>query len=137
MTAGSGDPAAATETGPTDLAAGPADPDAQVGTVPVRPSASEAQASVDPVGRVVIRATADSWVQLRDGEGALVMTRVLRPGDVYEVPDAPGLTMVTGNAGGLEISVDGEAAPSLGAQGEVIRGVSLDARALMTGTAAQ
>jgi len=99
-----------------------------------RPSASAAQASADPAGRVVLQATADSWVQVRDGAGNLVMTRVLRPGDVYEVPDLPGLTMVTGNAGGLDILVDGRSVPSLGDQGEVLRDVSLDARALTDGT---
>lgn len=100
-----------------------------------RPSASAAQASADPAGRVVLQATADSWVQVRDGSGNLVMTRVLRPGDVYEVPDLPGLTMVTGNAGGLDILVDGRSVPALGDQGEVVRDVSLDARALTDGTA--
>lgn len=100
-----------------------------------RPGASSAQAAADPTGRVVLQATADSWVQVRDGAGNLVMTRVLRPGDTYEVPDMPGLTMVTGNAGGLDILVDGRSVPSLGEQGEVVRDVSLDARALTDGTA--
>jgi len=100
---------------------------------PVPPGA--AQASSDPAGSIVIRAVADSWVQVRDAEGALVMTRVLRPGDVYAVPDRPGLTLVTGNAGGLEISVDGRPVPSIGGPGDVVRGVVLDGQRLLQGSA--
>lgn len=77
--------------------------------------------------RVQIRALQESWVQVRDGNGNLLITRVLRVGDVYRAPDEPGLTMVTGNAGGLEISVDGNKVAALGETGQVMRGVSLDA----------
>lgn len=77
--------------------------------------------------RILIRATGDSWVQVRDGQGRLVMTRVLRPGDSYAVPDTPGLRLDTGNAGGLAIEVDGTAIPSIGSKGEVIRNIALDA----------
>ncbi|MEQ8968563.1 MAG: DUF4115 domain-containing protein [Azospirillaceae bacterium] len=100
------------------------------------PAAGSAQASADSAGTIVIRAVADSWVQVRDGEGDLVMTRVLRPGDEYLVPDRPGLTLITGNAGGLEISVDGRTAPSIGGDGDVVRGVALDGGRLLQGTAA-
>jgi cytoskeleton protein RodZ len=63
------------------------------------------------------------------------MTRVLKPGDTYEVPDTTGLRLVTGNAGGLEIVVDGEVVPSLGRAGDVVRNVALDAERLKAGTA--
>lgn len=86
---------------------------------------------------IEIRATQDSWIQVRDANGQLLLTRVLHPGDVYRVPDQPGLKMVTGNAGGLAITVDGAAAPSLGATGKVLHDVPLDAQRLMAGTAAQ
>lgn len=128
-------PAANTPAVPADDTADTGTPTETAAAEAPRPSASAAQASADPAGRVVLQATADSWVQVRDGAGNLVMTRVLRPGDVYEVPDLPGLTMVTGNAGGLDILVDGRSVPTLGDQGEVLRDVSLDARALTDGTA--
>ena len=85
--------------------------------------------------RIVIRATADSWVQVNDATGSLVMTRILRPGDSYAVPDANGLNLITGNAGGLEILVDGERIPSLGGDGVVLRNIGLDASRLVDGTA--
>ncbi|HZH28944.1 MAG TPA: RodZ domain-containing protein [Azospirillaceae bacterium] len=82
--------------------------------------------AVDGPSRIQIRATADSWFQVRDGRGELLFTRVMRPGDVYRVPDQVGLRMVTGNAGGLAIAIDGTPVPPLGTQGQVLRDVPLD-----------
>jgi hypothetical protein len=75
--------------------------------------------------RVVLRARSDAWVQVRDGQG-LLMTRLLKRGDVYRLPDRDGLTLMTGNAGGLIVEVDGTALPPLGRTGEVRRDLSLD-----------
>lgn len=85
--------------------------------------------------RIVIRANADSWVQVRDGEGDLVWTRMLRPGDSYRVPNEDGMTLLTGNAGALEIYVDGRKAPALGPQGAIRRDVELNADRLLAGSA--
>jgi len=86
-------------------------------------------------GRILLRAREENWVQVRDGNNAPVMTRVLKPGDVLKVPDRNGLTLMTGNAGGLDIVVDGEIVPPLGAPGQVRRNVALDAEKLKAGTA--
>jgi len=86
-------------------------------------------------GRILLRAREENWVQVRDGSNAPLMTRVLKPGDVLKVPDRGGLTLMTGNAGGLDIVVDGEIIPSLGATGQVRRNVALDADKLKAGTA--
>ena len=80
--------------------------------------------------RVVITARIDSWVEVRDPAGDKLLTRVLRAGDSYRVPDRTGLVMETGNAGGLEIAVDGEVIPDIGPRGAVRRGVALDAESL-------
>lgn len=85
--------------------------------------------------RITLRATLDSWVQVRDGEGDLLLTRVLRPGDSYRVPDQPGLTLVTGNAGGLQVEVDGTAIAPIGKVGMVRRNFALDPQRLVAGTA--
>ena len=76
--------------------------------------------------QIVIRATADSWVQLRDAARSVLLARVLRRRKL-RVPDGKGLSMRTGNAGGLEIAVDGNLAPPLGPMGAVRRNVVLDA----------
>ena len=63
-----------------------------------------------------------------------MLTRNLQPGDVYMVPGGSGFVLTTGNAGGLEILVDGVLLPPLGAEGAVRRNISLDPDAL-TGAA--
>ncbi len=86
--------------------------------------------------RIVLSARGDSWVQIRAADDSLVMTRTLRAGDSYRVPDLAGLKLMTGNAGALDILVDGQAVPSLGPFGAVRRNVVLDAERLKAGTAA-
>ena len=86
--------------------------------------------------RIVLRATQDSWVQVRDRDEALLLTRVLRIGDSYRVPNQDGLTLLTGNAGGIDIEVDGTRVPALGPVGSVRRQIVLDPDRLLRGTAA-
>jgi cytoskeleton protein RodZ len=84
--------------------------------------------------RILLHANADSWVQVRETDHTVLFTGLLKPGDSYRVPDLPGLSMRAGNAGGLDIVVDGRPAPSLGPAGAV-RNVMLDPQALMAGAA--
>jgi hypothetical protein len=83
--------------------------------------------------RITLTATARSWVQVRGPDDSLMLTRLLRPGDRYHVPDRDGLTLHTGNAGGLEVWVDGRKVGRLGADGEVRRGILLEPGALQAG----
>lgn len=83
---------------------------------------------------IELRAKSDSWIQVRDGN-ELLLTRLLREGEVYQVPDRDGLTLMTGNAGGLEVLVGGELMPPLGDVGVVRRGVPLSAERLRSGVA--
>jgi cytoskeleton protein RodZ len=85
--------------------------------------------------RIVLRARLDSWVQVHAADESLLMTRVLQPGDSYRVPDLAGLTLLTGNAGGLDIEVDGAVVPPLGPVGAIRRGIALDPDRLLRGTA--
>jgi cytoskeleton protein RodZ len=95
-------------------------------------SSSTADAST----RIVIRAIADSWVRIRDAGQSVLLGRELKAGESYDVPDRPGLSMRTGNAGGLSITVDGNPAPPIGRMGAV-RNVALEPQALMAGAAAR
>jgi len=101
------------------------------------PRPAENASTGSPAGEtgIVVTATAQSWVQVRDSNGNLVMTRILEPGEVYRVPNTPGLRMVTGNAGGIRITVDGVETPSLGGMGDVVRNIVLDGERLLAGTA--
>jgi cytoskeleton protein RodZ len=75
--------------------------------------------------RVVILARQDSWVQVTGAAGELLLTRILRAGDRYLAPDREDLILMTGNAGALEITVDGVQIEPLGPIGTVRRNVSL------------
>ncbi len=89
-------------------------------------------AAVSTSSRIVIGARADSWLQIQGPGNELVMTRILRASESYPVPDRPGLVMVTGNAGGIEIVVDGQAIAPLGPVGVVKRNIALDPDSLRT-----
>lgn len=83
--------------------------------------------------RIVLVAESDSWVQVRATTGELLLTRVLRPGDRYLVPDRPDLVMMTGNLGALRLIVEGESLPPLGPLGVIGRNIPLDAERLRNG----
>jgi cytoskeleton protein RodZ len=91
--------------------------------------------AADASTRIAIRAIADSWVQIRDASQSVLLRRVLKAGESYDVPDRSGLSMRTGNAGGLNITVDGNPALPIGPMGAVRRNVALEPQALMAGTA--
>lgn len=87
--------------------------------------------------RIVLRAVQDSWVQVRNNQDDLLLTRVLRAGDSYRVPNQTGLTLLTGNAGGLELEVDGNPLGPVGPVGSVRRNVALDPARLLSGSTAR
>lgn len=84
--------------------------------------------------RVVLKATGDDcWIQVREVDGSLLMSRLLRKGDSFRVPNRAGLNLMVGNAGSLEVSVDGRKAPALGSAGQVRRDIRLDPDKLAAG----
>lgn len=85
--------------------------------------------------RIIITALEDSWIEIADAEGNRLMSRTLRAGDSYRVPNREGLVFVTGNAGGLKITVDGAPAPAIGDIGVVRKNVKLDPELLKEGRA--
>lgn len=80
---------------------------------------------------IVLKLVNNSWVEIRDQNGRKLISRVLKAGDQYFVPDRLGLTMSIGNAGGVEILVDGEPLENLGETGQVLRRIPLNAEALL------
>ncbi len=100
---------------------------------PDAPPLSAATLANPDEGRIVLRAHADTWVQVRDKQGQVLLNRVLRPGETWSVPPKPSLMFTTGNAGGIDLVVDGVVAPSLGTQGMVRRDLPLDADIIKDG----
>lgn len=86
-------------------------------------------------GKVVLRAKLESWVQITNAKGEPILSRVLRSGETYTVPNEKGLMLTTGNAGGIEILLDGKKLKSLGSVGLVRRDIALDPKKLKDGSA--
>lgn len=97
--------------------------------LPQDPAVVEPAAGIEgpaePEHRVIINVTDSAWVEIRNVQGKAILSRVLKEGDSYMVPNEPGLVMDTGNIGALEFTVDGTALAKLGEPGDVRRGVSL------------
>ena len=87
--------------------------------------------------KILLKAVDYAWIQVVDGNGSVKHTQVLNEGDEYEVPAEHGLVLRTGNAGGLEVTVDGKKAPSLGSSGEVRRKIMLSPEKLLAGNAVE
>ncbi len=74
---------------------------------------------------VILQATQESWVQVKDARGNEVLGRSLVRGDIYYVPAGDGYTATFGNAGGIDVWVNGELAPKQGGDHERVSGISL------------
>ena len=72
-----------------------------------------------------------TWLQIKDPEGTVVFTGILKQGRTIDIPaNAIGWKMDTGNAGGLEVYIGDDKLPPLGGNGIVVRRIPLLAEAL-------
>ncbi len=93
---------------------------------PVASPPAAAPAPPSDESRIMLRLSADTWIQVRERQGHVLLNRVMRGGESWEVPKGAPLLLTTGNAGGTELLVDGEATPSLGPSGAVRRDIALE-----------
>lgn len=92
--------------------------------------------NVSATDGIVFHAVEPTYIEVRSLETDEVLVgRLLRTGEQYRAPDRRGLVLSVGNAGGLEITVDGIAIPRLGATGAVLRHVPIDGDLLLQGRA--
>ena len=104
--------------------------DPAVADPPLADPAGAASVAAANRPRVVLQASEESWVEIRDPFNKRVLSRLMAAGDRLEVPDQAGLRLTVGNAGGIVIRVDGQPVPSLGGAGVVLRNVPLEAAQL-------
>ncbi len=127
--------AASTETSPGSEADASATPAPEAVTAVAEQEAAP-KTLAEPKSRVLVRAKSNSWIQVQDDfSNEIMVTRLLKAGEEYYVPDKFGLRLLTGNAGALEILVDGKPVPPIGVEGAVRRGVQLDPALLKAGNA--
>lgn len=115
----------------------PAEAGGDIGT----PAAGPAAAATTPAaagGPVVLTASRDVWVKITDkANGDTLKVGVMTAGESFTVPaDRPALTLWTGMAGALSVSVGGQMLPPLGGPVETVRNVSLAAADLVARSAA-
>jgi cytoskeleton protein RodZ len=94
---------------------------------------AESQAPAAPVSggaRITLKALQATYIRIKDmkepGAKGVLVDRVLNPGESFQPPDRAGLVMQTGNAGGLQVEVDGRNVGVLGKSGEVITRIPVD-----------
>ena len=81
-------------------------------------------------GRLVLVARANGWIRLSSADQKIVRSGVLAAGDRVVLPDRLDLKLSTGNAGDVEILLDGRSLGLLGAPGELVRDLAMDPDAL-------
>lgn len=113
---------------------GPMRPSLAEGGVSAEQSTEQGLEPADPVKPkgVVLNVQQNSWVEIRDKDDEVVLSRVLQAGDQYFVPDRPDLNISIGNAGGVSLEIDGVSLKPLGEKGSVIRRLPLDIDVLKT-----
>jgi cytoskeleton protein RodZ len=90
------------------------------GTMNTSRSAAPASAVPAPVERVLrMRATDTTWVRVQP-DGAQSTEGTLAPGTAQEWRSAGRFHITVGNAGGVELALDGHALPALEAPGQVV-----------------
>ena len=73
-----------------------------------------------PKEEMVLKSSGNSWVEIEDLDGNSYLTRLMRSGETFVVPNKKGLTLSTGNAGVLSLTFGSTHISKLGSIGEVI-----------------
>ena len=73
-----------------------------------------------PKQEMVLKSSGNSWVEIEDLDGNSYLTRLMRNGETFVVPNKKGLTLSTGNAGVLSLTFGSIHISKLGGIGEVI-----------------
>ena len=95
----------------TPIVAASAPAVAQVETVHSAPppAAGAAPAAVDtPAGVLAIRTSADSWVEVQDARGQMLLSRTVRPGEAVGLDGAMPLRVTIGNAAVTQVTLRGQ-----------------------------
>jgi hypothetical protein len=79
---------------------------------------------------VILRVHGNVRISVMSAEGEMILNRDLRAGDVYQVPNTPGITLATSNAGVVEVELDGIALGRIGQPEQVLGRASLDPQSL-------
>lgn len=76
-------------------------------------------------GLVTLRTTAPSWVQIKDGKGTTLVSRIFITGETWQGPRQAGYTVSFRDASAIEIFIGETQLPPLGERGEALYDVEL------------
>nr|WP_220790015.1 helix-turn-helix domain-containing protein [Gluconacetobacter tumulisoli] len=109
---------------------------APLSTVPSPETADTVPAGPASVpGQMTLRASAQTWVQVRVAGGPVIYDHILQAGESWSPPPDKGdLLLTVGNAGGLTLSAGGVTTPPLGRNGSVRRNLPLTPDTIRSGT---
>lgn len=86
--------------------------------------------SPDEKVRLVLKANRNIWLLIEDGKGNRVATQLLNKGDIFRVPNKPGLVATVQDGGAVTYIIDGQEKGVLGQPGAVLAAESLDIKKL-------
>jgi cytoskeleton protein RodZ len=120
----------------------PGTPGQQAAAVPAQPAAApplpqgQVYGATNRGARVVLRARDAVRILVlgrigADGRPVVYQNRLLKPGDSYRVPNIPGVTLTTSNAGAIQVELDGSVAGVAGKSQETAELISLDPQSIM------
>lgn len=95
-------------------------------------AAAERSNPIASFGPILLSFSERSWVEIKDANGATLISRIFNAGDSFEIPRKEGLILTTGNAGGIRVSVSGGPEKVLGKKGIVIKQLSLDEKPFLS-----
>ena len=104
-----------------------------VPAVPAQPAPVPAGEPKPAGQRLLIRAVEPTWIRVQVDEGQ-VTEELLQAGAVREWTAARRFVLTVGNAGGIEVDLNGRRIPALGAKGAVIQRLVLPVEAAEAGS---
>ena len=81
--------------------------------------------SVAALSTFTIQATADSWIQIKALNSNILLSRILKTHETYNVPNRNDLLLSTGNIGALVIRINGKEIPKYAGSMRVAKDIAL------------
>lgn len=93
---------------PAPVATAPATPATPATVAPAMPPTTAAIAPPAGASPLRVRASAESWVEVVDAQGQVLLSRLLRPGDQVDLNGVAPLKLRVGNVSGTELQFRGQ-----------------------------
>ena len=82
--------------------------------------------AINEIDFIYIEAIADSWIEIQNKNSKILVSKIIKKDEKISLPYEKDLILVTGNAGGIIIQINGNKINNIGSLGEVKRNISLN-----------